>query len=141
MVLRVHAATTESTLLRPDILGEIGAWRNGLYQFGSRIVGMPGIDAIDVREQDERVGLHHLCDEAGEFIVIGKHQLGNADGIILIDDGKNVVLEHYGHTGLLITVLFTRLEVLFHSEYLTNVYAELAEQVVVETNEFDLTNS
>ena len=44
-------------------------------------------DAIDVGEQDERVGFHHLGDEARQFIVIGKHQLSDRDGVVLVDDG------------------------------------------------------
>ena len=106
-----------------------------------RIVGMPVVDTVDVGEQHERVGLHHLGDKSTELIVIGEHQLGNADRVVLVDNGKYVVLKHHRHAGLLVTVLFSWLKVLFHCQYLTNVDAKLTEQVVIQPYELDLSDS
>ena len=102
---------------------------------------MTGKDAVDVRQENQRVGFHHLCDEAGEFIVIGEHQLSDTHSVVLIDDRQYVVLQHHRHTGLLIPVLLTWSEVLLHRQNLTYMDAELTEQVVVEAHEFHLSDS
>ena len=102
---------------------------------------MPIVDAVNIAEQYQRVCLHHLGDEAAEFVVIGKHQLGDADGVVLIDDRQHVVLKHHGHTSTLVTVLLAWLEVLLHRQHLAHVYVVLTEQVIVETNKFYLTES
>ena len=38
---------------------------------------MTGIDAVDVRQKNQRIGFHHLGDETRELIVISEHQLGD----------------------------------------------------------------
>ena len=101
---------------------------------------MCGENTVNVREQDERISMHHLCNETRKFIVIGKHQLGNADRIVLVDDGQYVVLEHDRHTGTLVAVLLAGLEVLLHGEHLADMDAELTEQVVVQSHEFHLSD-
>ena len=100
---------------------------------------MPVIDAINIGEQDERVGLHHLGNEAGEFVVIRKHQLSDGNSVVLVDDRQDIVLQHHCHAGSLVTVLFARFEVLLHGKHLPDVDAELAEQIVVESHKFHLT--
>ena len=48
VILRVHASTTEGTLLCLEILREVGAWGYRTNQFRRRIVGVAGLDTIDV---------------------------------------------------------------------------------------------
>ena len=79
----MHATTTEGTLLGLDVFREVAAGSHLTDEFGTGIIGMGGEDAVDVREQDEGVCLHHLGDEAGELVVIRKHQLCDADGVVL----------------------------------------------------------
>ena len=49
------------------------------------------VDAVDIGEQYEGVGVHHLGDQTTELIVIREHQLCDAYRIVLIDDGQHVV--------------------------------------------------
>ena len=53
---------------------------------------MRGKDSVNVREQNQRIGFHHLRDEARQFIVIGEHQLSNTHRVVLIYDRQYVVL-------------------------------------------------
>ena len=76
-VFRVHAPTPKGTLLRLYILRQVAPWGYLADKLCSRGIRMGGIDAVYVRLQDERIGLHHLGNEPRELIVIGKHQLGN----------------------------------------------------------------
>ena len=63
-VFRVHTTTSESTLLRLDVLDEVTAWCHFLDELGCWVVRMTIEDTIDVRQQDQCVCLHHLGDEA-----------------------------------------------------------------------------
>ena len=85
--------------------------------------------------------MHHLSDESAQFVVIGEHKLGDTYSVVLIDDGEYAVFEHHVHTCPLVVVLFARLEVFLHGENLTHMDVVLAEEVVVETNEFHLSQS
>ena len=92
---------------------------------------MAVVDAVDIAQQDECVGLHHLSDEAAQLVVICEHQLSDADGVVLVDDGDDTIFQHHPHAGLLIAVLLTRLEVLLHGQYLSDMDMVLTEQVVI----------
>ena len=99
---------------------------------------MAGVDAVDVAEQYQCVGLHHLCYQSRQLVVVGEHQLGHADGVVLVDDGQHTVLQHHAHAGLLVAVLLAGLEVLLHGEHLTHVDVVFAEEVVVQADELGL---
>ena len=75
-----------------------------------------------------------------QLIVIGKHQLGDAHGIVLVDDREHVVFQHHLHAGLLILVLLLGTEILLHGQYLTYLDLVFAEKVVIETYEFHLSD-
>ena len=92
---------------------------------------MTVVDTIYVWKQDKRVGFHHLGYQSRQLVVIGKHQLGHWYGIVLVDDGQHVILEHHRHTGTLVTILLTWFKILFHGQHLTYMDMELTEQVVV----------
>ena len=99
---------------------------------------MTVVDTVDIGEQYEGIRIHHLGDQTTELIVIREHQLCDAYRIVLIDDGQHIVFQHHLHAGTLVLILFTRLEVLLHRQHLTYMDAELAEQVVVKTDELHL---
>ena len=71
--------------------------------------------------------MHHLCYEPRELVIVGKHQLCQADGVVLIDDGYHPVVEHHLHAGLLIAEVFFGLEVALHRQYLSDVESVFAE--------------
>ena len=101
---------------------------------------MTVVNAVNVREQNERVGFHHLGDKAREFVIIGEHQLGDRYRVIFVDNRQYIILQHDFHAGLLVPVLLARLKVLLHSQHLTDVDAELTEQIIVESYELYLSH-
>lgn len=62
-VLRMHAAATEGTLLFLDILREVATWLHLRDEVRGWMIGMTIEDAINIAQQNERTGLHHLSDE------------------------------------------------------------------------------
>ena len=134
----MHATTSESALLDLDILTQISTWCHRADNLRLRVVGMSIVDTVDIGEQHEGVGIHHLGDQTTELIVIREHQLCDAYRIVLIDDGQHVVFQHHLHAGTLVLILFARLKILLHRQHLTYMDAELTEQVVVKTDELHL---
>ena len=102
---------------------------------------MSSEDTIDIREQDQRLRIHHLRDESRQFIVIGKHQFGDAHRVVLIDDRQHIVFEHHLHTCLLVLVLFSRFKVFLHGQHLSDMDIKFPKEVVIESDEFDLSHS
>ena len=99
---------------------------------------MSCIDAVDVRQQHQCVGLHHAGNEAGKLVVVGKHQLSDAHCVVLIDHGQHAVLQHHGHAGPLVLILFAGLKVLLHCEHLPDADVILPEEVVVQPDKLHL---
>ena len=99
---------------------------------------MGGEDAVDVRQQHQRLGLHHHRNETRQLVVIREHQLRDTHRIVLVHDRQYVVLKHHCHAGTLVTILFTGLEVLLHRKHLPDVDAVFTEEVVIESHQFHL---
>ena len=72
-----------------------------------------------------------MGNETAEFVVVGEHKLGDADGVVLIDDGYYSVLEHHGHTSLLVLILLSGIEILLHRQNLSDMQMVLAEKVII----------
>ena len=50
---------------------------------------MPGIriaEALDVGQNNEKIGLNEVCDQGGQIVVVSKLDLINDNRIVLIDD-------------------------------------------------------
>ena len=79
-----------------------------------------------------------LEDAVTVLIVVGEHQFTYGDGVVLIDNRNDAVLQHYGHTVFLVEVMAAGGKVLFHCEHLSHGDAMLPEQLVVAVDEFGL---
>lgn len=89
-------------------------------------------------QDNQRVAVHHGCNQPRQLVIVGKHQLCDAYCIVFIHDGYDAIVEHYAHTGALVQVFTTGGKALFHGENLPDVHAILAEKIVVEAHKFDL---
>ena len=98
---------------------------------GCRVVGRAVIHSVDIGEYHERLGTDHAGDEAGQFVVVGEHQLGDAHSVVLVDDGQDMALEHDLHAALLVVVFLSLVEILLHGEHLAHGYAVVLEQSVI----------
>ena len=45
-----------------------------------------GVEAVDVGQQDQLVGLHHFGDAGGEAVVVAEADFGGGDGVVFVDD-------------------------------------------------------
>ena len=140
-VFGMHAASAECALLRLNIFAEVTLWGYNGDNLRFGVIGMTGEDTIDVAQQDEHVSLHHLGNQSAEFVVVGEHKLSDAHGVVLVDDRNHPILEHYGHTSLLILILLSRIEVFLHSQNLSDVQMMLTEEVIIKPDELHLTES
>ena len=52
---------------------------------GSRL-RIGGVEAVDVGQQHQLVGLHHLGDPGGQPVVVAEADFGGRDGVVLVDD-------------------------------------------------------
>ena len=139
VAFRDHTPTAEAALASLDILAQVGA---GLHLADDLRLGRGErtiVDAVDVAEDDEGVGVHHRGDETGELVVVGEHQFGDAHRVVLVDDGHHAILEHHRHAGTLVEVLAAGGETLFHREHLAYGDMVFAKEVVVEIDELGLT--
>ena len=133
-----HAAAPETRLAGLYVLTDVGIVADDGDELRVGIGGVARVDAVNVAEQDEQVGRHHGGDEAREFVVVGEHQFGDRDGVVLVDDGHHAFLQHHLHTVLLIEVMPARAERLFGGEHLSAGDAVVAEEFVVFVDEFGL---
>ena len=136
-----HAAASEARLAGLNVLADVGIVADDGDELSVGVGGIACVDAVDVAEQDEQVGRHHGGDEARELVVVGEHQFGDRDGVILVDDGHHTLLQHHLHTVLLIEVMPARAERLLGGEHLPARDAVVAEEFVVFVDEFGLTDS
>ena len=49
--------------------------------------GVGGVEAVDVGQQDQLVGLDHFGDAGGEAVVVAEADFGGGDGVVFVDDG------------------------------------------------------
>ena len=85
--------------------------------------------------------MHHTGHESGELVVVGEHQFGDADSVVFVYYRNDIIFKHYPHASTLVVKLLSRFKILLHGEYLSHMHVVLAEEVVVQTYEFHLSES
>ncbi len=115
-----------------------GATRRMTCDAGS--AGDTVVDAVDVAQDDERLGVHHRRHEAREFVVVGEHQFGDRDRVVLVDDRDDARREHRLHAVALVEVLAPRGEALLGGEHLPADDAVFVEEVVVAVQQLHLSD-
>ena len=141
VVFRLHAAAPCGALLGLYVLVEIVLRLHLADELAGWVVRVASVYAVDVAEQDEGLGVHHLGYETRELVVVGEHKTCETDGVVLVDYGYDAIVEHELYARLLVAILVASLEVCLHGEHLTDVETVLAEEVVVEVDELHLTHS
>ena len=136
--LRRHAAPASFALGGKYVAAHVVAQTHLTNHLAARLGGIAVVEAIDAREQDKHFGAHHSGNKAGEFVVVREHQLLDANGVVLVDNGQDAVFQHHLHAGALVLVRALALEVLLCREHLPDVYVVFAKEVVVEAHEFHL---
>ena len=58
--------------------------------------GRAVVEAVDVGEQDQQVGVDEVGDQRGEPVVVAEADLGGGDGVVLVDDRHDAELEQLG---------------------------------------------
>ena len=66
---------------------------NALDQLRARVVRRSRVEAVDVRQQHEGIGLDHLRDERGEAIVVAETQLAGGHRIVLVENRDDAEAE------------------------------------------------
>ena len=140
-VFGYHASAAEARTLGHDVVGEVEVGVDTAYHLGAGLTRVAVVDAVDVAEYDERVAVEHGGHESRQLVVVGEHQFGHADGIVLVDNGYDAVAQHHHHAVALVEIVAARGEALLHGEHLTDVDTPVAEQVVVAVDELYLSDS
>ena len=63
-IFRMHTTPAKSAFLCLDILTEIGTRLYPTNQLGGGIIRLSRIDAVNIRQQDKGVGIHHLRNQS-----------------------------------------------------------------------------
>ena len=67
---------------------------DGAEEPGVRVgAGVGGVEPFDDAEQDEERGLEQVGDQGGEVVVVAEADLGDADGVVLVDDRQAAPLD------------------------------------------------
>ena len=104
IALGEHATATRRTASGREVLFKIVVGTYAAHHRRSASLPHMAIDAVDVGEQNQQFCIEHTGNQPRQFVVIGKHQFGNAQGIVLIHDGQYAVLQHHGHAVALIEI-------------------------------------
>ena len=99
------------------------------------------VEAVCVREDDQKVGFDGLGDDGAEGVVVSDLDLFDGDGVVLVDDGQCLHVEKTvdGIAEILITNFV--LDVVPGDEDLRDDMVKIAEQLVIDVHEFALSDS
>ena len=98
------------------------------------------VQAVDIRKQHQKIGIHTHCNHCGKRVVIANLDLLGCDGIVFIDNGKHLQLQQTTHRILEITVAISMLKIRTCEKNLRHGVAVLLEQTVICIHQFALTN-
>lgn len=82
-------------------------------------------DAVHGGEDDEQVRWQERGDEGGEPVVVAELQLGEGDGVVLVDDGDDAAVEQGDERVAGVKVALMVFEIVVREEDLRDVEAEL----------------
>ena len=135
-----HSTAARRTMYRRDILFKIVVEPYPSHHRRSRSLTHVAIDAVNIGEQNQQFGIKHTGNQTRQFVVVSKHQLGNAQGIVLIHDGQYTVFQHHGHTVSLVEIFMTGREIFLHGQHLTHLDALLPKEIIIQVHELHLTH-
>ena len=92
--LRRHAARTYARASAGhEHAHEVVRALNPFNQLRARVVRRSRVEAVDVRQQHEGVGLDHLGDERGEAIVVAETQLSGGHRVVFVENRDDAEAE------------------------------------------------
>ena len=72
---------------------------------GRRVsAGVGGVEAVDVREQQQTVGADHFGHAGGQAVIVAEADFGGGDAVILVDHGDAAEAEQGGQGGARVQV-------------------------------------
>ena len=99
-----------------DLVGD--ALHHRQMRRGRVLARVGGVEPVDIRQQDQRIGAGHLGDAGGQPVVVAEADLGGGDRVVLVDDGDAAELEQGAEGGAGIQVAAAVLAVLEREEEL-----------------------
>lgn len=138
--LGLHAASSELAFACLDVLLDTFSRCDFGDDLHSRVTGLAGVDAVDVAENGERLAFHHGGYQTGKFIVVGEHEFGERDGVVFVDNGQHVVLQHCRNAVALVEVVSAIGQVFLGGEHLSANDALFRKELHVSTDEFGLSD-
>lgn len=90
-----------------------------------------GVERVDIGEQNQRVGTHHVRDERGKPVVVAETDLVAGKRIVLVDYRHHTEFEQLGHGAPRIAVLPWLHRVFGGDEQLAHANAVAAERHLV----------
>ena len=104
------------------------------------LVGIGGIQTVDVRQQNQQVGLYGLGHLGGQGVVVTDDDFLGGYGVVFVDDGQSTQLQQtvQGVGKILMTGLVDH--VVVGNQQLCHGMVILAEELVIDIHQFTLTH-
>ena len=97
--------------------------------------GVGAVEAGNIGEDEQRVGVDEAGDEGGEIIVVADADLGSDDGIVLVDNRHNVALQAEGERVAGVEVAPPVAQVVAGEQGLGHLEAIELEELLVEMHQ------
>lgn len=94
---------------------------------GAGGAGRSVVEAVDVGEEDQQVGVDEVGDEGGEPVVVAEADLVGGDGVVLVDDGDGAHLQELVQGAVGVAVVTAAAGVVGGEEHLADADAVARE--------------
>ena len=136
----------------PDPTAEAAAaghaldFRRDLLHFGNELGGrIPGrigrVQPVDVGQQHQAIGAHHLRHPSGETIVVAVADLRSGDRVVLVDDGNGAELQQRAERAARIEIAPALFSIAERKQNLCHSQTVLLEHVFPRMRQADLPDS
>lgn len=122
-----------------DVGSDAGDERDELS--GRILAGVGRVEAIAIGEENEEIGIDEIGDERRELIVIADANFVDSGDIVLVDNGKNVIIEAVEERGAGVEVTLAVAEILAGEKGLSDWNGERLEGLIPELHKESLADS
>lgn len=99
------------------------------------------VQAIDVRHQEQVIGLYHTRRDGTQCIVVSKLDLRDGQRVVLVDNGYDAHTQQLDEGVLRILILRAICNVVARQQHLRNRLSQIAKQLIPQRHELALSNS